>query len=50
MPLKNNNLQLEVRIKAKSTAMNPLTENSATYRAVKESAAQLGLEMDEEVK
>ncbi len=48
MPLKNNNLKLEVSFKAKSTHLAPLDENSPIYRAVKESAAQLGLDMETE--
>lgn len=42
--LKDNNLQLNVSIRAKSTVANPLTENSRTVTIVKESASQLGLD------
>ena len=44
--LKNNNIQLEVKIKAKNNAINPLTDNSAVIKSVKESASQLGLVFD----
>lgn len=50
MPLKNNNLKLEVSFKAKSTPLAPLDENSPIYRAVKESASQLGLDIETEEK
>lgn len=50
MPLKNNNLKVEVSFKAKSTPMAPLDENSPIYRAVKESASQLGLDIEVEEK
>ncbi len=46
--LKNNNLKIEISFKASSTSANPLTENSATIKSVKESASQLGLDFDVE--
>lgn len=46
--LKNNNISIEVTFKAKSTDANPLTENSATIKSVKESASQLGLNFNVE--
>lgn len=46
--LKNNNLQIQVTFKAKTTSANPLTESSATIRSVKESASQLGLDFNAE--
>ena len=49
-PLKNNNLKLSINFKAKSTEMAPLSENSPIYRAVKESASQLGLDIETEEK
>ena len=48
VPLKNNNLKLSISFKAKSTDMAPLNENSPIYRAVKESASQLGLDIEAE--
>jgi len=48
MPLKENNIDIEIRIKGKSTTNKPLTENSAEYKIVKESAKQLGLNFEEE--
>lgn len=48
MPLKNNNLKLSISFKAKSTDLAPLNENSPVYRAVKESASQLGLDIETE--
>lgn len=49
MPLAKNNIEIEVKIKAKSTSAKPLTESSEEYKIVKESARQLGLNLDEEV-
>ena len=49
-PLRNNNLKLSICFKAKSTELAPLNENSPLYRAVKESASQLGLEIETEEK
>ena len=46
--LKNNNLKIEIKFTAKNTTANPLTENSATVKSVKESASQLGLEFSVE--
>ncbi len=47
-PLMHNHLEIEVKIKAKSTNANPLTESSQVYKIVKESASQLGLNLEEE--
>ena len=46
--LKNNNLKIEIKFTAKTTGANPLTENSATIKSVKESASQLGLDFEVE--
>ena len=46
--LRNNNLKIEVKFTAKTTGANPLTENSATVKSVKESASQLGLNFEAE--
>lgn len=46
--LKGNNLKIEISFTAKSTATNPLTENSPTISSVRESASQLGLDFDTE--
>lgn len=48
MPLAQNNIEIEIRIKGKSTTAKPLTENSQEYKIVKESAKQLGLNFEEE--
>ena len=48
VPLKNNNLKLGINFKAKSTGLAPLNENSPLYRAIKESASQLGLDIETE--
>jgi len=48
MPLKNNNLKIDVSFKAKNTELGPLNESSPLYRAVKESASQLGLNIEVE--
>jgi hypothetical protein len=49
LPLSNNNIEIEVKIKGKSTEAKPLSENSQEYKIIKESANQLGLEMEEEL-
>ena len=46
--LRNNNLKVEIKFTAKNTSANPLTENSATVKSVKESASQLGLNFEVE--
>lgn len=46
--LKSNHLEIEVTFTATSTPTHPITDTSATYRSVKESAIQLGLEFKEE--
>jgi len=47
IPLKNNNLEIEVSFKAKTNSLNPLDESSQVYKIVKESAKQLGLDLEE---
>lgn len=47
-PLKNNGVQIEIKISAKSTSSSPLTKSSQEYKIVKESASQLGLDLDVE--
>ena len=46
--LKNNNLKIEIKFTANTTGANPLSENSATVKSVKESASQLGLTFEAE--
>ncbi len=48
MPLAQNNIEIEIRIKGKSTSLKPLSETSQEYKIVKESAQQLGLSFEEE--
>jgi len=48
MPLAQNNIEIEIRIKGKSTSARPITANSQEYKIVKESAKQLGLNFEEE--
>ena len=48
VPLNQNNLEIEVSFKAKSTTSNPLDESAQSYKVVKESAQQLGLKLEEE--
>ncbi len=48
MPLSQNNIEIEIRIKGKSTASKPITESSQEYKVAKESAKQLGLNFEEE--
>lgn len=43
--LRRNNLEIDVKIKAKSTAENPIKESSPTYKSIKESASQMGLNL-----
>lgn len=48
VPLNQNNLEIEVSFKAKSTSAKPLNESAQIYKVVKESAQQLGLKLEEE--
>lgn len=48
MPLAQNNIEIEIRIKGNSTLAKPLTDSSQEYKIIKESAKQLGLNFDEE--
>lgn len=48
MPLAQNNIEIEIRVKGKSTNAKPITESSQEYKIVKESARQLGLNFEEE--
>ncbi len=48
MPLKKNDVKIEFKITAKSNANYPITENSQQYKIVKESASQMGFELEEE--
>lgn len=48
VPLNQNNLEIEVSFKAKSTSAKPLDESTQIYKVVKESAQQLGLKLEEE--
>ena len=46
VPLSQNNLEIEVSFKAKSTSSKPLDESAQIYKVVKESAQQLGLKLE----
>ena len=48
VPLMNNNIEIEIKIKGKSSVAKPLSENSQEYKIIKESAKQLGLNLEEE--
>lgn len=48
VPLKNNQLEIEVKFKGKSTNLYPIEESSQIYKIIKESAKQLGLNLEEE--
>jgi predicted AAA+ superfamily ATPase len=48
MPLAQNSIEIEIKIKGKSTEAKPINENSQEYKIVKESAKQLGLNFHEE--
>jgi hypothetical protein len=47
-PLSKSNIDIEIKIKGKSTTLVPLSENSPEYKIVKESAKQLGLNFEED--
>lgn len=46
--LTKNKLQISVKFTAKSTDLSPLTSSSQLFKSIKESASQLGLELDAE--
>lgn len=48
MPLTHNHVEIEIKIKGKSTKSKPITENTPEYKIIKESAKQLGLDLEEE--
>lgn len=48
MPLKDNKVEIEIKITGKSTQSAPITRNSNQYKITKESATQLGLDFQEE--
>ena len=48
MPLAQNNIEIEIKIKGKSTTSKPLSESSQEYKIIKESAKQLGLNFEED--
>ena len=48
MPLAQNSVEIEIKIKGKSTTARPLTETSPEYRIIIEGAQQLGLSVEEE--
>jgi predicted AAA+ superfamily ATPase len=47
-PLRDNDLEIEITIKGKSTRTAPLTEDSDSYRITRETAYQLDLTFDRE--
>jgi len=47
MPLKENDVKIEFKITAKSNKNYPITENSQQYKIVKESASQMGFDLEE---
>lgn len=49
MPLAQNNIEIEIKIKGKSTQSKPISDTSQEYKIVKESAKQLGLNFEEEI-
>jgi hypothetical protein len=48
LPLQNNRVEIEIKIKGTGTQANPLTENSQSYKVVKETSHQLGLKFEAE--
>jgi len=48
MPLKENDVEIEFKITAKSKTDYPMTENSQQYKIVKESASQMGFDLEEQ--
>ena len=48
MPLKENDVKIEFTITAKSKPNYPITKNSQQYKIVKESASQMGFDLEED--
>ena len=48
MPLVQNSVEMEVKIKGKSTTARPLTETSPKYQIIIEGVQQLGLLIEKE--
>jgi len=48
MPLKENDVEIEFVIRAKTNKDYPLKENSQQYKIVKESAIQMGFDVEVE--
>jgi hypothetical protein len=48
MPLKDNKVEIELKIKGTSTHQNQITGNSQQYKIARESASQLDLYFEEE--
>lgn len=48
MPLQNNRVEIEIKIKGTSTKAHPITKTSDQYKITKESAYQLGLDFKAE--
>jgi hypothetical protein len=48
MPLRENQVEIEIRIKGKSNSHSRITEGGKLYQVIKESAKQLGLGFEEE--
>ena len=48
MPLRENQVEIEIRIKGKSNGQSRITEGGKLYQVIKESAKQLGLGFEEE--
>ncbi len=46
MPLNKNHVDIEIKITAKSTSENPLSEGSEEYEIPRETASQLGLKLE----
>jgi len=46
MPLTNNKVKIEIKISAINTESNPITENSQSFKVIKESAKQLDLDLE----
>lgn len=46
--LAHNNVEIEIKIKGTSNSTKQITENSAEYKIIKESAKQMGLNLSEE--
>jgi hypothetical protein len=46
VPFKDNNIEMEVKFKIKTSPNSPLTENDQKFKRMKEAAKQLGFDLE----